>query len=87
MNARPHRFDVLEKGGRPERWSIIDLIELAKQSDVPEWTPERRERLYQRVLVRTAQERARRRALRAFAVVAAGVLLIALAVNAARLDS
>jgi hypothetical protein len=82
MNARSHRFDVLERRGRLERWSIVDLIGLAKQPDVPEWTPERRERLYQRVLVRAAQERARRRALRAFTVAAVAVLAIALLVKA-----
>ena len=53
---------------RSEGWSkVVKLIDLARKSDWAEWNPERKERIFRGVMVGLAQERERRRAVRAFA--------------------
>ena len=87
MNAEPQRF-VFDRGGQAPRWSnMFELIELAKHLDMPEWTAERRENLYRRVLLRAAKERARRRTVGVVAAMASALLLVGLVVKATRFES
>lgn len=52
---------------RGEGWSkVVKLIELARKSDWSEFNAERKERVLHGVMVGLAQERERRRAVRAF---------------------
>jgi hypothetical protein len=66
---------------RGEGWTkVVSLIEIARQRDWSEWTAGRKERVFQGVLAGLAQERERRRMLRAktraFAAGAFTVLLV-----------
>lgn len=68
-----------------EGWSerakeLIELgkIEIGKRADGSEWSAERRERIFQQVLVRVERGRQRRRLLQAFAAGASTVLLVGL---------
>jgi len=66
----------LERG---EGWSrVVALTEAVRRQDWSEWTSERRERIFQRVLAGVEKNRRRRRSLRAFAAGAATVLLVGL---------
>jgi hypothetical protein len=67
----------------PHWLNVVELIELARRAEAPEWTPERRDRLYQRVVVRAAKERARRRAFRAVTAGLAALLLVGFVVRSA----
>ena len=64
---------------RGEGWlKIVALTEAARRRDWSEWTPERRERIFQRVLAGVEMKRQRRRSLRAFAAGAVTVVLVGL---------
>ena len=64
---------------RGEGWTkVVSLIEIARQRDWSEWTTDRKERIFQGVLAGVAQQRERRRVVRAFAAGAFTVLLVGL---------
>ena len=66
------------EGGGDRSADVWKLIELARRPEGEEWTAERRERVYQRVLARVEEERERRRVRRVFAAGVCGVLLVGL---------
>ena len=68
---------------RGEGWTkVVSLIEVARQRDWSEWSAERKERIFQGVLEGVAQQRERRRMVRAkaraFAAGAFTVLVVGL---------
>jgi hypothetical protein len=79
---------IVEPGvswGWNEGWSerakeLIELgkIELGNRSNRPEWSAERRERIFQQVLAKVERARQRRRLQQAFAAGACTVLLVGL---------
>ncbi len=53
---------------RGEGWSkVVKIIELARKHDWSEWDARRKERIFHGVMIGLAQERERRRTVRAFA--------------------
>jgi hypothetical protein len=68
---------------RGEGWTkVVSLIQVARQRDWSEWTPEQKERIFHRVMEGVAQKDERRRMVRAkaraFAAGAVTVLVVGL---------
>jgi len=67
--------------GRAKELLEVGKLELGRKSDGSEWTAERRDRIFQQVLVKVERGRQRRRLLQAYAAGASTVLLVGLLIK------